>query len=115
MGMARVGLLLGVLAAIKIYVDTRRLISLAAVPAGVLFAVAVASVVVLAQGNTFVSGTDATTTWTWRSLLGLGAVVVFAFGSTIARSAGASPLLYVLMLVVGTAITVLVLRKDHLG
>ena len=109
--MGQVGLFLGVLAAVKLYVDTQHVFfSLLAIPAAAAVAVLIAAVGVLLQGDKFVPGThDAE--WDARRVLSLGLVVVFAFGATIARSVGLSAFLYVPMLVIGTFFAVVGFRK----
>jgi len=109
--MGQVGLFLGVLAAVKLYVDTEHLVvSLLAIPVATAVAALIAAIGVLVQGDKLLRGThDAE--WDGRRVLSLGLVVLLAFGSTIARSAGLSAVLYVPMLIVGTVIAIVGLRK----
>lgn len=114
--MAQVGFLLGVLASIKLYVDTRAVgASLIAIPVAVTFAALVASVVTLFQRDELVIGTKdpKDVNWNFKSVLGLLIVVLLAFGSTLARSFGVSALIYVPMLVCGTIRTMLFVRREN--
>lgn len=103
--LAKVGLLLGVLAFVQLYLATRSLTSLLAIPLGVAIFVIVAGGVALLSSTPDVAETWQHR-WTVRSVLELGLVAVLVVGSMVLRNADISPVVYVPMFVGGTIITV---------
>lgn len=98
---AKVGLFLGLLAFVQLYLATRSLTSLLAIPMAVVIFVVVVSVVAMFQTTPYDPPEHR---WTARSVFELGLVTVLVVGSMVLRDRDVSTAIYLPMFVVGTAI-----------
>lgn len=100
---AKVGLFLGLLAFVQLYLATRSLTSLLAIPMAVVIFFVVVSVVAMFQTTPY---NPPEHWWTARSAFELGLVTVLVVGGMVLRDGDVSPTVYLPMFVVGTVITV---------